>query len=304
MIRAERIAIFASIFLFTSASLLVAEFPRISRLSRSDLMYRQQQDAVQRYYRSSSAGKPLPGLEIYTYEPQPRDTLITLAASFSVPYSSLASLNRLPHAEIPRERREVLIPSVPGIFLPADPENDLERLMSELRSPPADKARPIMVSTQAGRQKFLFFPGDDFDRTERLSFLNVLFRRPVDNTRITSFYGYRRQPVTGLSRFHGGVDFAAPRGTNVTAAREGSVEEVGVDPIFGNYVLLSHRGGYETFYGHLKESTVELKEHVTSGMIIGKVGNSGFSTGPHLHFEIRLDGKTQDPLLHLPGLHR
>ena len=282
-------------------------YPLIERAAMSDGRYRQHQESVREFYVASRANRELPTLMLFRYRPSENDTLITVASRFTLPYSSLATLNRIPHAEIPADVDYLLLPSVPGLFVPETPHNDLERLMHELRIDGVDVDRTpdsIVVTVRNETLRFRFYPGDDFDRVERLAFLNILFRRPVQNIRISSPYGYRDSPFGGPRGFHSGVDFAAPLGTSVYAARDGSVVEAGFDPVFGNFVLLRHHGGFETFYGHLHETFVRLNETVSSGMMIGTVGNSGLSTGPHLHFEIRLHGETRDPALHMPGLRR
>lgn len=283
-----------------------SEYPLIERVHHGDPLYRQQQDAIQQFYLDLRAGRELAPLTVYRYRPDETDTLIRLASRFTLPYSTLASINRLSQSELPADPDLLLIPSAPGIFVPANPHSDLEQLLYELRIDREYAVGPIPVVIIHGdaATRFFFFPGDDFDRVERLAFLNILFRRPVQNIRISSPYGYRSSPFGGNRSFHAGVDFVAPLGTPVQAAREGEVRATGFDPIYGNFVLLTHRGGYETFYGHLDQITVRLNDEVSSGMIIGTVGNSGLSTGPHLHFEIRLNGETRDPALLMPGLRR
>lgn len=282
-------------------------YPLIGRAGVSDSRYRQHQEAVREYYISARANRDLPPLTIFRYNHSENDTLITVASRFTLPYSSLATLNRISQAEIPADTGQLLIPSIPGLFVPESPHSDLELLLWELRIDGEAGDRPfypVVVTVHDEPVRFRFYPGDDFDRVERLAFLNILFRRPVQNIRISSPYGYRSSPFGGPRGFHAGVDFAAPKGTAVSAAREGSVAAAGFDPVFGNYVLLRHHGGFETFYGHLDETFVRLNDTVSSGMMIGTVGNSGLSTGPHLHFEIRLHGETRDPALHMPGLRR
>lgn len=281
-----------------------AQYPRFTSLGSDDVVYRQHQAGIEEYYKSSHTGRPLPELSIFRYVPERGDTLITVASRLMVPYSSLASLNRISGSEIPEDTDYLLVPSVPGLFIPEQPESELETLMWDLRGERAGEARRVTVRRNDRLERFHFFPGSDFDRVERLAFLRLLFQRPVADTVISSHYGYRRSPVTGEPQFHGGVDFAAPTGVSVIAAREGRVSATGFDPLYGKYVLIDHDGGYETFYGHLHEISVRLNDRVSSGMILGSVGNSGRSTGPHLHFEIRQHGKHRDPLHHLPGLTR
>ncbi len=281
-----------------------ADYPLIGRTSPQDVLFRQHQESLRRFYAAERSGDPLPPLVIYSYHPQPEETLIQVASRFSISYGTLASLNRLPSAELSAAVDELLIPSIPGIFVPQEPQTDLERLMSELRSAEDPTSVEVRVHRPDGAISYEFHPGSDFDRIERLSFLGILFRRPVKNVRISSYFGPRRSPFTGIMTVHAGVDFAAPIGTDVLAARSGVVQAIGVDPIMGNSVLLGHDGGYQTFYGHLDHVDVRLNDTVSSGSIIGAVGNTGLSTGSHLHFEVRQGGIPRDPLLHLPGLNR
>ena len=283
---------------------LHADYPLIGRTSPQDVLFRQHQESLRRFYAAERSGGPLPPLVIYTYHPQPEESLIQVASRFSISYGALASLNRLPSAELSGRVEELLIPSIPGIFVPREPQTDLERLMRELRTAGDPESVEVRVHRPDGAVSYEFHPGSDFDRVERLSFLGILFRRPVKNVRISSYFGPRRSPFTGLMTVHAGVDFAAPIGTEVLAARSGVVEETGVDPVMGNFVLLGHDGAYQTFYGHLDRVDVRLNDRLSSGSIMGTVGNTGLSTGSHLHFEVRQGGIPRDPLLHLPGLNR
>jgi murein DD-endopeptidase MepM/ murein hydrolase activator NlpD len=94
---------------------------------------------------------------------------------------------------------------------------------------------------------------------------------------------------------HGGLDLAAPEGTGVYAAAPGIVTETGDDPVYGKYVVISHAGGWASLYGHLSRIETGLRREVLSGILIGRVGSTGQSTGPHLHFELRRNGRTEDP---------
>ena len=158
----------------------------------------------------------------------------------------------------------------------------------------------MRLDTGGRLQEVKFYRGEDFTPIERAYFLNVLFRFPLPFGRLTSGYGTRDNPFTGDSEFHKGIDLAAPLGTEVFAARDGTVGLIGVDPIMGNMIILNHEAGYQTIYGHLAEVHVQLNDAVRSGMIIGAVGTTGYSTGPHLHFEIRRRGTSRDPAALLP----
>ena len=101
---------------------------------------------------------------------------------------------------------------------------------------------------------------------------------------------------------HTGLDISAPKDTPVLAAAAGAVTASGYDSKNGNYVLLSHGDGLETYYAHLTESSVKPGDTVTQGQTIGTVGSTGQSTGPHLHFEVRQDEGCQDPLNYFPNM--
>ncbi len=125
------------------------------------------------------------------------------------------------------------------------------------------------------------------------------FSWPVTGT-ITSPFGWRSNPFGGAPEFHQGLDIAAPSGTTVTAAASGTVIMAQWYGGYGNYILIDHGAGYSTGYGHLSAIYVSTGQAVQRGQAIGAVGSTGQSTGPHLHFEIRIAGKPVDPA---PRLH-
>ncbi len=125
------------------------------------------------------------------------------------------------------------------------------------------------------------------------------FSWPVTGT-ITSPFGWRSNPFGGGPEFHQGLDIAAPSGTTVTAAASGTVIMAQWYGGYGNYILIDHGGGYSTGYGHLSAIYVSTGQSVQRGQAIGAVGSTGQSTGPHLHFEVRIAGKPVDPA---PRLH-
>ena len=116
------------------------------------------------------------------------------------------------------------------------------------------------------------------------------------NGRITSLYGQRVHPLLGYTRMHAGVDFGASWGSPIVAAAEGIVSYAGYHGGHGNYVRLEHGGGLGTGYGHMSRIAVGPGERVGAGEVIGFVGSTGLSTGPHLHYEMYQDGRTVNPL--------
>ncbi|MEM9421141.1 MAG: peptidoglycan DD-metalloendopeptidase family protein [Pseudomonadota bacterium] len=126
----------------------------------------------------------------------------------------------------------------------------------------------------------------------------LLMKTPIEGARVTSSFGLRRHPVLGYTKAHKGVDFGAPSGTPIMAAGDGVVMRAGPAGTFGNYVRIKHAKGYETAYAHLKGFArgIAKGKKVRQGDVIGYVGSTGRSTGPHLHYEVHQDGEVLNPM--------
>lgn len=115
-------------------------------------------------------------------------------------------------------------------------------------------------------------------------------------TQITDAYGYRIHPLSGTYKWHNGVDFAAGEGTAIYATKAGTVTSATYNEAYGNMVTINHGDGYSSLYGHMTRYTVSTGDTVSAGEIIGYVGSTGWSTGPHLHFTIYYNGSDVNPL--------
>ncbi|MCH7936425.1 MAG: M23 family metallopeptidase [Proteobacteria bacterium] len=126
----------------------------------------------------------------------------------------------------------------------------------------------------------------------------ALMRTPIDGARLSSGFGRRRHPILGYTKLHRGVDFAAPRGTPIYAAGNGVVVRSGRNGAYGNYVRIRHNGRYSTAYAHMRaiNKSARRGKRVKQGQIIGTVGSTGRSTGPHLHYEILAGGVRTNPM--------
>ncbi len=121
---------------------------------------------------------------------------------------------------------------------------------------------------------------------------------------ITSKFGMRTHPTTGVYKLHSGCDISSSgiRGKPITAAKAGKVIKAGYSSAYGNYVTIDHGGGYATLYAHASSLAVSKNDYVTKGQVIAYVGSSGYSTGPHLHFEVIVNGEYKNPLNYYPNL--
>jgi murein DD-endopeptidase MepM/ murein hydrolase activator NlpD len=138
----------------------------------------------------------------------------------------------------------------------------------------------------------------DFFDGKGQSVRKTLMRTPIDGARLSSRFGMRKHPVLGYSRLHKGTDFAAPRGTPIYAAGDGVVESAGRNGAYGKYLRIRHNSTYKTAYAHMKRIAKGMRrgKRVRQGQIIGYVGSTGRSTGPHLHYEVLRGGRQVNPL--------
>jgi len=171
---------------------------------------------------------------------------------------------------------------------------------------PVDAGRVLWaeLTTGGGEQSFSIYrfkPHDGeefFYNGEGESVVKALLRTPLNMSRISSRFGLRHHPVLRFTRLHAGVDFAAPPGTPILAAGAGRVVEAGPNGGYGRWIKISHSDGLATGYAHLSRIAPGMRRsaRVKQGQVIGYVGSSGLSTGPHLHFEVHRGGTPVDPL--------
>ena len=164
--------------------------------------------------------------------------------------------------------------------LPEEPSPSPSPLPSPVATPtPTPVATPSPSEPPAETETGLL----PFDYTEPVAIV------------VSSPYGERMHPIDGESRFHYGLDLAADEGTSISAFAEGDVVAAEYSDSYGNYVIIQHDGSYASLYAHCSELLVTPGQHVTKGETIAKVGHTGVATGPHLHFELRVDGSCVDP---------
>jgi murein DD-endopeptidase MepM/ murein hydrolase activator NlpD len=198
---------------------------------------------------------------------------------------------------------KLLVSTVPGILYTVKSGDTLKKIADRYDIKVEDIMRVNEMATDTiNNGDVLFLPNAQFTAEERALIYGYIFIKPVHG-RFTSNYGYRRHPIFGDRRFHTGIDIAAPTGTSVAAAKEGTVIFAGWKSGYGNCIIIKHQFGYTTLYGHLSRISVRVGQWVSQGQTIGRVGSTGNSTGPHLHFEVLKFGVHTNPISY-DGLHR
>jgi len=233
----------------------------------------------------------------HTYRVRRGDSVSRIAADFSVSMDAIIASNGITNARALREGETLRIPNMDGIPYVVQAGDSLSQI-SQTKGVPLEAildANDIQSDTiSAGTT--LFIPGARMDRQELRMALGELFIHPVRGARLTSPFGWRNDPISGARRHHAAIDLAAPQGTPIRAAMEGRVSALGFNAVYGNFIIISHPGNYQTLYAHLHTVLVRRGDQVRQGTQIGTVGSTGYSTGPHLHFAIYRNGRAVNPL--------
>lgn len=230
-----------------------------------------------------------------TYTVQAGDSVSGIAQKFGLAIDTLLSWNAIRDAHVVVPGKVLVIPNADGLRYTVRRGDTLEGIAKRSGIPLAsildwnDLGTSVITPGQV-----LFLPGARMAAGDIARALGTLFVWPVKG-KLTSRFGPRVSPLDGVERFHPGIDVKGDLGTPVLAAMAGSVSEVGYNGTYGRYIILRH-AGFQTLYAHLGRFSVQKGETVAQGRKIGEVGNSGLSTGPHLHFGIYLKGDPVDPL--------
>jgi murein DD-endopeptidase MepM/ murein hydrolase activator NlpD len=255
----------------------------------------------------SAPGITVPSFQFFIYHTTLDDTFDELAKKFNLSEETLRSLNGYNNYNEPKPESALLIPSKDGIFHVVHPGQGL-----------ADIAKAYQVSLMSVLEanhrtndsdlkpgEILYLPKARYLSNRDVHWLALIalttqktFMKPTTG-RFADGFGQRVDPISGKVRFHAGLDLAPGLGARVVAAQDGIVIWAGVRAGFGRLIILDHGNQLTTWYAHLEQILVKPRQIVKKGDLIGKVGSSGRTTGPHLHFEVRLNNKPQNPLLYL-----
>ena len=238
----------------------------------------------------------VPRLRLKEYTIERGDTLWNIAREHDVDPDSIISCNVFTNVHAIQVGDVILIPNIRGIFVNVKEGDTIFSYSTKYKVAPdfIMEVNNLRTNELSPGMK-IFLPDVKFSNMERAYALGEAFNKPVRG-RLTSRYGYRRDPFTRKRSFHRGIDIANRVGARVYAAQGGVVVFAGPRHGYGNAIILEHQFGYKTMYGHLNETVVKRGQRVKSGQTIGTVGNSGRSTGPHVHFEIWHKNRTIDPL--------
>ena len=239
-------------------------------------------------------------LSYMSYRIKKGDMIGKIAEQFSVTQDSIISVNNIRNSRTIQVGEYLKIPTKPGILYTVKKAGETIESIAKEKSIDAQKcmdANGIAVGFALKEGQTIFLPDAKLSWSELQEINGDLFRKPIRASWYkSSSFGWRSNPFTGSRSYHSGVDMACPTGTSVYAAMAGKVIETGYNATYGNYVILQHTSGYKTLYGHLSAIKTKRGAYVNQDTIIGKVGSTGMSTGPHLHFTVFKNGKLVNPV--------
>ncbi len=236
-----------------------------------------------------------------TYRVKSGDMIGFIADAFDITQDTIISVNNIKQSRLIQPGQYLKIPSMPGIIYTVKKNGETPATIAEKYEVNAEKcalANYISLDSELKAGTSIFVPDAELDWATRQEINGDLFKKPIHARYwLSSKYGWRDSPFnTGKRTFHGGIDMAIATGTPVYAALDGTVSATGFNATYGNYVIITHHSGYKTLYGHLSSINCRKGNFVYTNTMIGRVGSTGMSTGPHLHFTVYKNGKTINPM--------
>lgn len=240
---------------------------------------------------------PIPlSVSLRSYAVRSGDSLEKIAKRFGLRQDTLISANNLRNASSIKPGVNLRIPNMDGI---SHKVRKGENLSIVAKTYGIDVTRLLDANDLSSGTitvgQSLFIPNARLSSATLQDFYGQRFIWPASG-RISSHFGYRSNPFTGLRTFHSAVDIVLSSGTKVKATSGGRIADTGYNSVFGNYIIMKHDSGYQSLYAHLSHISVKEGAQVSQGSVIGLSGNTGQSTGPHLHFSIFRNGQAIDPL--------
>ncbi len=227
------------------------------------------------------------------------DTVDAITRKFNLKnISTLIGVNKISNVRSLRAGQKIKVPSVDGLLHKVGQGESLNGLAKKYGVKVEDLLDiNDLASESLAQGSEIFIPGARLASNELRKAMGEIFAYPLSaKYRLTSYFGRRADPFTGVPSNHTGIDMACATGTAVKSAMSGTVIFTGWNNIYGNYVIVKHYDGYQTLYAHLSKITAKKGQSVNQGDRVGLVGSTGYSTGPHLHFSVYKNGKLLDPL--------
>ena len=236
------------------------------------------------------------GLKLALYKVKRNDTLENIAQRTSLTTDTLISINTLASRFSLKPGHVIVIPNLNGRLDIISKESSVHDISNKYQlSPDLIYYVNHMRNDIVYQGNKVFIPYKGLSKDEKAYFRSDVFLMPVSG-RISSGFGIRKDPFKQRHTFHGGLDIAARHGKPVFASQDGQVLFARNAGGYGNLIILAHKYGYSTLYGHLSSIYVKVGTKVRKGQFIGRVGQTGKCTGPHLHFEIRRYNKVKNPV--------
>jgi len=232
------------------------------------------------------------------YKVKKGDSVSGIAKKFDVSVGAIIASNDIRNAKALQEGKTLRIPNIDGIPYSIKSGDNLSKISAAFNVP-LEVILDIndIKSDKIKAGETIFIPGARMNDMDLRMSLGELFIYPAQNRFITSKFGMRKDPINGALNFHTGIDFRGNIGDPVVAAMEGTVAVVRENWLYGKHIIISHSNGYKTLYAHLNSCSVKQGDNVARGRKIGEIGNTGYSTGSHLHFTIYdKNGKLVNPL--------
>ena len=239
-------------------------------------------------------------LTYMSYRVKQGDMISVIADTYGVTQDTIISVNNIRASRLIQIGQYLKIPSMPGILYTVRNPNETAASISEKYNVDPQKCalvNNIGIEENLATGKTLFVPDAAMDWITRQEINGDLFIKPIKTRFVTSSrYGWRKNPFNPAKRtFHGGIDMACPKGTRIYAALPGRIASTGYSNVYGNYVIIVHHSGYKTLYAHMSSISTSAGKNVDTTTVIGRVGSTGMSTGPHLHFTVYKNGRSVNP---------
>ena len=242
------------------------------------------------------------GMKYDEYIIEEGDNLTVISRKIGANLDTIVSVNKITNANRLRPGQKIIVPNRNGLLYTMKKGETIEEVTEryDVALNRVLSFNKITDTNAIAAGDDIFLPGAKYTLDERIDKFGQMFSIPTTITRISSVFGYRVHPITGVRTKHMGVDIPGRLNTPVYAARKGKVIFAGYSGGYGNLVIVRHDKGYTTYYGHLNSITTKAGANVGVGVMIGRMGSTGRSTGSHLHFEVRRNGVALNPADFIP----